>query len=309
MLTRSKSNKMNETCAICCELLDSQQPIKTVHKDPHDKWNHRFHEKCIDKWYVTCIADKKNACCPLCPGLKIPKECVPLSHYREIVMKYCNSIKEHYNYRSLPYFGFIICIEGECVMKLTNLDFEIDNVPIHYNSTLRDIKQQISQMGCNVYYNLGGILSSSNFQFNRTLKNWKNWKYPSLQTIHTCYTIPPRRIAFGDLEMTIDDDKTLAEMYVEYHTHLAKMKNNETFPEVLQQIRDITSVKNLRWHQGFSVDDTFNGNDIELDGYFDRAFMNPENPFVQKKYCDYRYNCRATRYPLAWMAIHVQYDE
>ena len=293
-----------ETCAICCESLTSTEPIKTVHEDPHHQWKHCFHEKCIDEWSFACIAKQKAPSCPLCPSIHIPKHSFPLKNFRNIALNYFEGVRN--SYRVTPYFGFIICIEGECVMKVTDID--IFEKPISYETTLRTIKKIVSKMGPKIYGELGGVFSSVNSKHNRSLLNWANWTYPTLEVVHTCYTIPPRRISYGDLDIVHNDDLTLRDMYIEYHTQLERMKcDKETHPEILEQMHDISTKKDLKWNAGYYAYDAMTDYPYFEEGYYDRGYMNPENPEMSKNNCAFKYNNKATNNPLAWIAIHTKY--
>jgi len=296
-----KVDEVVETCAICCETLISTESTKMIHEDPHHQWKHCFHEKCIDEWSLACIANHKEPSCPLCPSIHIPKHCFPLKNFRNIALRHFENVS-----RASPFFGFMICIEGECAMKVTNLD--IFETPISSDITLHAIKKIVSKMGTKIYGKLGGVFSSVNSEHNRSLLNWANWKYPTLEVVHTCYTIPPRRISYGDLDIAHNDDLTLRDMYIEYHTQLEKMKcDKETHPEMLEQIHNISTKKNLKWHDGYYTYDAMTDYPYFEEGHFDRGYMNPENPEIPQKYCAFKYNNKATYEPLAWIAIHVKY--
>jgi hypothetical protein len=191
-------------------------------------------------------------------------------------------------------------------MKLTDID--ICEKPISYNTTLNDIKRIVSQKGLEIYMKSGGIFSSTNSEHNRTLSNWTNWKYPSIEVVHTCYTIPPSRIPCGDLDSKHNDELTLREMYIEYFTKLEKMKSNkETHPETLKQIHDISTKKNLKWNEGYYGYDAMTDYPHFEEGYYDRGYFNPENPEIPQKYCPFKYSNKVTENPIAWMAIYVKY--
>ena len=290
-----------ETCAICCEVMSSIEPTKTVHEDPHHQWKHSFHEKCIDEWSFACLANKKAPSCPLCPSIKIPKQCFPLRNFRNIALNHFENVSN-----TSPFFGFIICIEGECAMRVTNLD--IFEKPISYNTTLRTIKKIVSKMGLEIYFRLGGMFSSVNSEHNRNLINWVSWKYPTLEVVHTCYTIPPRHISYGDLDIAHNDNSTLRDMYIEYHTQLEKMKcDKDTHPEMLKQIHDISTKKDLKWNEGYYTYDAMTDYPYFEEGHYDRGYMNPENPEISEKQCAFKYNNKVTHEPLAWIAIHAKY--
>ena len=81
---------------------------------------------------------------------------------------------------------------------------------------------------------------------------------------------------------TIDDDSTLRDIYVDYHTQLEEMKKNpSTDPTTLEHINNISTEK-TRW--------------IENRNYI-TGYLNPENPNV----------IRSIYFPWAWVAIHLDY--
>jgi hypothetical protein len=218
-----------ETCAICCDALhhDALHQIKTLHSGPN--WKHRFHDNCIDEWYLACIETKKNPCCPLCPGTEFPDDYVPSSttYIRQYAFKMFNSITS--SPVIAPYIGIMVCMNGNWLFKMTNLnlygshdDFEY-NMPYYHEFTLWRIKDKILDMNKTIYDKFG----DPNETWSNTLSYLfsSEYKYPKLKIINTCYTIPPKCVSFGEMDMSaIDDSSTLRDIYVDYHTQLEKMK-------------------------------------------------------------------------------------
>jgi hypothetical protein len=270
MLTRSHKLKKAQDvcstcvtftiCAICCDILDSTQPIKLLHSGSN--WNHSFHTNCIEEWELTCIKNDKIPCCPLCPGTPFP------ASNTNNIMKMLTSIKEAEIL--LPYVGIMICLDGECKIKLTNLklcdrkrEWEYNN-SYHHKMSLWEIKQKILEASEAIYNSFGN-----------TNETWKDvvtqMMYPkshNLRVINTCYVIPPKCVSFGEMTMDdIDDTSTLRDIYLDYHLKLGEMKNDPTTDAItLKHITDIYAVNSEKIY---------------------------DNGYVQ--------------FPMAWLAVHLDW--
>jgi hypothetical protein len=288
-----------ETCAICCDALHQDalhqdalhqdalpQKIKTLHSGPY--WKHCFHNNCIDGWYLACIEKQKTPCCPLCPLTPFPDDYVPSSpiYNKHHALKMFKTIKM---YRVIaPYIGIMVCMNGECLFKLTNLNLCYSRDDWEYNSsdhhelTLWHIKDKILRMNKLIYDKYG----KPNETWSETLSYlfYSKFKYPKLKIINTSYTIPPKCVSFGEMDMsTIDDDSTLRDIYVDYHTQLEEMKKNpSTDSKTLEHINNISTEKS-QW--------------IAENRNYITGYLNPENPNVT----------RSIYFPWAWVAIHLDY--
>jgi hypothetical protein len=285
-------NLEEETCAICCDALSqtqtqtqTQTQIKTLHSGPH--WKHRFHDNCIDEWYLACIENKKTPCCPLCPGTEFPDDYVPSSttYNKQYAIKMFKSITSCPVIA--PYIGIMVCMNGNWLFKMTNLnlygshdDLEY-NMPYYHEFTLWRIKDQILNMNKTIYDKFG----DPNETWSNTLSYLFNseYKYPKLKIINTCYTIPPKCVSFGEMDMSaIDDSSTLRDIYIDYHTQLEKMKNDPS-----------TDSKTLEHIDNISTETSW----VSEDHRYITGYSNPENPNV----------IRSGYFPWAWIAIHLEY--
>ena len=277
-----------ETCAICCDALrhDALSQIKTLHSGPN--WKHRFHDNCIDEWYLACIETKKTPCCPLCPGTEFPDDYVPSSttYIRQYAFKMFNSITS--SPVIAPYIGIMVCMNGNWLFKMTNLnlygshdDLEY-NMPYYHEFTLWRIKDKILDMNKTINDKFGDPNETWSNTFSYLFNS--EYKYPKLKIINTCYTIPPKCVSFGEMDMSaIDDSSTLRDIYVDYHTQLEKMKiDPSTDSQTLEHIHNIST--ETSW--------------ISEDHRFITGYSNPENPKV----------IRSGYFPWAWIAIHLEYE-
>lgn len=250
-----------ETCAICCDVLNSTQPIRLLHSGLN--WSHSFHENCINEWELTCIQNDKVPCCPLCPGTPFP------ASNKNNIIKILTSIKEAPIL--LPYIGIMVCLDGECKIKLTNLnlcyrkkEWEYNNT-YHHKMSLRGIKQEILEASEAIYNSFG----DSNETWKDKAKQLIYPKSHSLRVINTCYVIPPKCVSFGEISMDdIDETSTLRDIYFDYHLKLGEMKNDPATDAItLKHISDIYAVDSEKVH---------------------------DNGYIQ--------------FPMAWLAIHLEWE-
>lgn len=299
----SDADNLQETCAICCESIDPvTQKIVSLHKDPKNQWAHNFHDICIDGWYLACLNNNKTPCCPLCPSVMFPNTYRPLlqGQPQKNALELFQNIRLSYNV--CPYIGIMVCINGDWKLKLTNLNLfdhkhEWDeNLPYHHELTLGHIKRKIVSMGKYIYDKFG----NQNETWKETLSYLMYDSCPKLKPIYTSYIIPPRRVSFGEMEMNnIDDDSSLKDMYIDYHTKLEELKcNPNTDPKTLQLIDNISTKKNITYIPGSTRYDYMTDSEYEVPGYWETGYVNPENPHV----------IRAKYNPWAWIAIHLEYE-
>jgi hypothetical protein len=297
-----------ETCAICCDALhqdalhqdalhqdalhqddtlqDDALKIKTLHSGPN--WKHRFHNDCIDGWYLACMEKQKTPCCPLCPGTPFPDDYVMTISNKQYAIELFKPIKT--SHVLAPYIAIMVCMNGKWLFKMTNLNLcELEeswqfNSSYHHEKTLWDIKQKILGMNKEIHDKFGNPDETWSDTFSYLFDS--EYKYPKLKIINTSYVIPPKCVSFGEMEMTnLDDYSTLRDIYVDYHTQLEEMKNNpSTDDQTLEHIHNISTEK-TQWNEK---------KQRQITGY-----LNPENPDV----------IRSTYYPWAWIAIHLEYKK
>jgi hypothetical protein len=176
-------------------------------------------------------------------------------------------------------------MNGEWKFKLTNLDLCIvrsdieDNEEYNHEFTLRDIKDKVLQLDKPMYERFGNpnetLVKALSHQFYGTC--------PKLKITYDSYIIPPRRVSFGEMDMSnLSDDTTLRQMYIDYHTQLETLKHNPNVDS--DSLRDLIS--NISTEQRFLKD-----------GYWNTGYLNPENPNV----------IRSTQFPWAWITIHCEW--
>ncbi len=273
--------KQEEICAICCDVLDTEGLTKTLHSGPN--WKHCFHYNCIDEWYFACIDNNKTPCCPLCPNTPFPDDYVSQQLFTQCAVKMFKTIKLSSGIS--PYIGIMVYIDGECKFKLTNLDLCNPrewgfNSADHHELTIYDIKAKILEMRKQIYNKYG----NPNETWKDTISNLLYSECPKIKIVNTCYAIPPYAISSFDMN-NLDNNSTLQDIYVDYHTQLEEMKNDpSTDFKTHELISNISTEKHIRM-EGY-------------EGYYVRGYFNPENPNV----------LRATYFPWAWIAVHLEYE-
>ena len=250
-----------EQCVICFD--DSVKPTKILHSGIN--WTHCFHENCIDEWYLTCVEKNTIPCCPFCPDTPFPKKYTLSPNYKN---KYNNTKIAKSLFRQFEdrrwfssYIGIMICFNGECVLKITNVDlcnyeehdaYQLEHYGVarfnndeKYNLfTLFDIKQKILGLKKEIYKKVGGWSPQT-----KTLQDKKNYvrsfiNYPNLKIIHNAFVVQPGCINNIDIP-DINDDTTIKDMYINYIIKLEEMKNDPNLdPEFLEHIHNIISKNN-----------------------------------------------------------------
>lgn len=273
-----------DTCSICFENIEPKQPKKTLHSGAG--WSHTFHGECIDNWYVVCIGEARTPCCPLCPDREFPSN-YSVSTYntrKAVATELFQQIRM--NESLCPYIGIMVCMNGDLKYKMTNLDLCILSSDIEYNIeynhefTLRDIKEKVLELEEPLYERFG----NPNETRAQKLSHWFYGTHPKLKITYDSYIIPPRRVSFGEMDMSnLSDDTTLRQMYIDYHTQLEALKHN---PNVVSDSLSVL-ISNISTEQRFLKD-----------GYWNTGYLNPENPRV----------IRSTMFPWAWITIHCEWE-
>lgn len=289
------------TCGIClCEICKDDTPNTTVHKDA-DKWSHDFHTSCISKWVKVCQTQDIHPTCPMCPSFKIPStvikqitkqegEIIPAEIIAQSrLLMLCRDLT-----RSTVYLCVMICVDNECIMKLTNIDLNVSTY-----STLAQIKEIIRGKSMDIYSEMG-LLSVKNIKYNLTPSNWTNMRYPVARITDTHYAVPPFCGRIWELDQDIDETAVISDMYIKYQTTIGEMHNDIDIDiRVKRHIRDIYNQSNLYWNRPTGPDDP---------GSYDCAYVNPENPQLGLHSRAYRYNTQSTEDSLMWLAIHIDYE-
>ena len=264
-----------EQCVICFD--ESVKPTKILHSGLN--WNHCFHENCIDEWYLTCLEKNTTPCCPFCPDTPFPINYTLSSNYYN--KKKAELLFKEITQRTwfTAYIGIMICYNGECVLKISNVDlcnYEYHNHHqlkhyghVMFNNdeeynlfTLFDIKQKILGLKREIYNTVGGWLPKT-----KTWQEKKNYirsfiDYPNLKIIHNTFVVQPGCINNIDLP-DINDNTTLKDMYINYIIKLEEMKNNPNLdPAFLEHLHNITAKNNksIAWlavHVDFDYNNPF----------------------------------------------------
>jgi len=274
-----------EICSICYEPLASQKSV-IIHKGA--QWHHTLHVDCRDKWVKTCKQNNTSATCPLCPSFKIMEQ----SRYIKRALKHLETINRHNG--NLPFMGIMIYMGGNCVLKLTNLDFcdRTTDMPFTPNIPLSVIYEATRDMGPNVCREMG-IFSTQNLSHNINPLNWLDWKYPKIKLKNTYFAVPPRGIA-TNINKYIQTYRTLGEIYVEYIASIYAIHDiNRWDDDACENVKNICK----------QITRTNMGGDIHTEGY-----ENPENPAFPVQYWALADRPKSTHVPMAWIAIDAEYQ-
>jgi len=274
-----------EMCSICYEPLASRKSV-IIHKGA--EWHHTLHVDCRDKWVKTCKRNNTPATCPLCPSFKIMEQ----SRYIRHALEHLETINRHNG--NLPFMGIMIYMGGNCVLKLSNIDFcdETTYMPFTPNTPLNEIYEAARDMGPNVCRQMG-IFSTKNLSHNINPMNWLNWKYPKLKLKNTYFVVPPKGIG-TNINADIRAYRSMGEIYVDYMAYIYAM-----YDTVLWKSEAFKDVKNVCKQ----ITRTNMGGDIYTEGY-----ENPENPEFPVQYRTLAERPKSTHVPMAWIAIDAEYQ-
>lgn len=273
-----------EICSICYDPLASRKFV-IIHKGA--EWHHTLHVDCRDKWVKTCKQNNTPATCPLCPSFKIMEQ----SRYIRRALEHLKIINRHNG--NLPFMGIMIYMGGNCVLKLSNIDFcdETTYMPFTPDTPLSEIYEATRDMGPNVCRQMG-IFSTKNLSHNINPLNWLNWKYPRLKLKNTYFVVPPKGIG-TNINADIRAYRSMGEIYVDYMAYIYAM-----YDTVLWKSEAFEDVKNVCKQ----ITQTNMGGDIYSQGY-----ENPENPDFPVQYRALAERPKSTHVPMAWIAIDAEY--
>jgi hypothetical protein len=319
------------TCAICTDEFSATQRKKIIHKSCGSEWEHAFHRRCIDKWIESQITNNETyPDCPLCnkniPLKKIPsslrKEAKHLLHEEEpapapapiqqAILPHNVTIARnrlrrimngrYYSERAHPFMGILICVNNRIVLKETNSTFNFT-----INATIGQLKEEILSQNKKTFW-YGSYISK--LSYNLKPSNWINWTYPKYRVSDIHYGLPPytHRMGFLENEVPLTDDCFFSQLYEDYQiqagrfveTKAAFMRGaqpGDASLEKFQLMENIYFEKNLNFNGPTGIDDP---------GYYDRAFVNFQNPEIPEDMLAYRYKNYSTRDSLAWLVVHLE---
>jgi len=237
------------SCFICWNPMTKNYGKKVViHKydkenKNSEKWQHSYHEKCLNSWINQCITVSKYPKCPICNDFKIPINKIPKAlreRATEILEEEVeeeeeeeveedeveeDEVEEEEVEEEEPIIGVEHTIEEEpryrlqCVKEWgSNMPFlgilvcfngvpitKYSNITINLtiNGTIGDLKAALLNKNDD-FYKSKGMLHFDNIAHNLNIKNWIKWKYPSFRLSEINYGIPPYTSRFEQLDCTYD---------------------------------------------------------------------------------------------------------
>lgn len=310
-------NDENENeCGICrCSLVTGKKKIvhqiKTV-------WKHEFHKKCIDDWIRACIESGRPPCCPLCPDFVIPDDKIPanlkmLAQVQEQAPvpapapappeEYLSEMFARDRWAEIVHgiehgiqplhTGIMICSRGKPCVHMLNCENRID-----HTWTLGRIKEYVRRAN-KLVYSEKGMFDLDNLAHNATLSNWTQMKYPALRIVDAYYGIPSQSGRLGKFDIDMPDNKTVEEMYVEYHTLIREnIKRSDLSDEIKDKMSDVYYETELEFNHPTGPDDP---------GHYDKAYLNMENPNIPFEHRRYRRYPKSTLHSLMWLMVDVEY--
>ena len=301
-----------EVCSICYEEFDGVKKEMCMHEVQTNerKIEHKCHETCCIQWIKNCIKNKTIPFCPMCPTVKIEYKKEEIIIVKQNISRYEAVALTRFNELSVNWptlFGIMVCIDNHYVKRYMNTDMFMNNMRLHSNSSLNDIKQFILLNSDKIYASTGPLVKSK-IQFNLNYQNWKEWKYPKVRITDAHFAIPPYTQKFGLFrEEALDDNATLGELYVRYQTLAGEMYRNTPIPlrpnggghalgeDVDHALSNIYMDKIVHRDYPTGPDDH---------GYIRYAFINPENP---EDLTAHGFK-NATHDSISWIAVHLEYE-
>ena len=280
-----------EMCSICYEELDGSKKERILHqiKTKTGITEHKCHETCIKQWIKMCIKNDKSPSCPICPNVNIldPPNRQFVSQYEKDTVELYERIRPN-----CPHlFGIMVCIDNHYVIRYMN-----EHLLLNENSTLNDLKQSVLSKNAQIYANTGNLVPSK-LMFHLNPYNWKDWKYPKIKVKDTHFGIPPFTDKIRLFREELDNESTLAEMWVRYQMLAKQMyySTTEMDPNIKKALSDVCIKKTVRYYGPTGPDDP---------GYTEYAYVNPQNPY---NLVAHGANC-ATYNPISWITVHLAYD-
>ena len=280
-------------CSICHELL-GRTKTTIVHDDKKEvngkmktMWKHEYHTECIESWKSMCVKNYRTPCCPMCPNfaITIPNEAA------ENAMDLFNGILREIP--EIPYIGIAISDGTQIIKKLINHQLRLTHL-----TTMDQLKETVMTMGREIY-DTRGVFCIDNLSHNLSIKNWAQWKYPTLRIADAHYGIPSSEERIGKFNVNIDGGCNMGELYVDYHTRIAANLTDDALDEdVKKSMRDVCCLKNIRFRGPTGIDDP---------GHYEKAYVNMHNPEIHEQLRAYEYHPMSTEYPIAWLIIHIEY--
>lgn len=304
---------MDENCGICQSSL-AKGKTKIIHKN--DKmWEHKFHSACIDQWILTCKNTGKPPNCPLCPDFEIPANKIPKKMknivfedepviYNDLPDEYRSEIVARERHEQIMIdqtplcMGMIIHVGNRRLLHCLNTS---SGIPLDW--TLQEVKNYVLRLDKQVY-DATGKFAAHNIMHNLSLSNWVQWKYPELRITDVHYGVPSCKNRFDKFDITLDDNKTVDQMYIEYQTLLREnIKRGDLSYEVREKMKNVYYEQEL-WHYGFTGPDD--------PGSAEYGFCDPDNPEIplihrsEKLMVDNMF-AQSTKHSLMWLIVHTEY--
>ena len=326
-------------CPICFGQM--AEDTITIHEQCDEKncklWTHTFHKACINMWIKSCINIQVYPTCPECKE-KIPIDKIS-DELREtaqtllaededeaaedeevaedevaededdLIPDYiftANSRLERIQtHDQIPFLGVMVCIDGRHILTISNLLLDL-----RIGSTIGQLKTNLLQHPDTIF-RFDGLLRWKNIQHNLSPYNWYKWKYPEYRVTNIHHGVPSYTKDFRHLRSNYDletDDVLLADIYRDYQSSVGyilenqeTLENDDTEERSFEQkhfceLENVYYRTELRFNHPTGYDDP---------GYFDKAFVNKNNPFIPEDMRAYSYCPESTYYSLAWLVVHL----
>ncbi len=323
-------------CSICFGQM--AEDTITIHEQCDEnkckQWAHTFHAACINTWINSRINMQVYPTCPDC------KEKIPIDKISDELRETAQTILEDeevaededaededaeddlmpdyiitansrldriQTHDQTPFLGVMVCIDGRHILTISNMLLDL-----HIDSTIGQLKTNLLQRSDTIFQ-FDGLLHWKNIQHNLSLYNWYKWKYPEYRITDIHYGVPSYTKRFRHLSSSYDletDAILMSDIYRDYQSSVGYiLENQETLEnddtemyersferKHFRELENVYFRTKLRFNHPTGYDDP---------GYFDKAFVNKNNPFIPETMRAYSYCPESTYYSLAWLVVHL----
>ena len=317
-------------CSICFGQM--AEDTITIHEQYDENkcklWAHTFHAACINMWINSRINIQVYPTCPEC------KEKIPIDKISDELRETAQTILEDevaedevaeddlipdyiitansrldriQTHDQIPFLGVMICIDGRHILTISNMLLDL-----RIGSTIGQLKTNLLRHADTIF-RFDGLFHWKNIKHNLSPYNWYKWKYPEYRISDIHYGVPSYTKRFRHLSSSYDletDAILMSDIYRDYQSSVGYILENqetlenddtEMYERSFEQkhFRELENVyfrTELQFNHPTGYDDP---------GYFDKAFVNKNNPFIPENMRAYSYCPESTYYSLAWLVVHL----
>ena len=317
-------------CSICFGQM--AEDTITIHEQYDENkcklWAHTFHAACINMWINSRINIQVYPTCPEC------KEKIPIDKISDELRETAQTILEDevaedevaeddlipdyiitansrldriQTHDQIPFLGVMICIDGRHILTISNMLLDL-----RIGSTIGQLKTNLLRHADTIF-RFDGLFHWKNIKHNLSPYNWYKWKYPEYRITDIHYGVPSYTKRFRHLSSSYDletDAILMSDIYRDYQSSVGYILENqetlenddtEMYERSFEQkhFRELENVyfrTELQFNHPTGYDDP---------GYFDKAFVNKNNPFIPENMRAYSYCPESTYYSLAWLVVHL----